>query len=327
MAMTRLDELVQLLTSAPDEVFLQPHNVPDPDAIASCVALQHLLKQRSIDTQIVYEHEIEKANSLKMLDLFGVHMRHSKDIATLGKEDWAVLVDAQKGNSNITDLETDEVAVIDHHEYGGEQGYRFQDIRPEVGACSSIIASYYMENHVDIPSSVATALVSGIFMDTDNLTRGVSELDVEMFYQLYNRADIALITELKGNQISREDLHHYAQAFDRVEVYGQLAFLCLDDCNDALMGTASDVVITIAGVNVVVAYSIRTNGIRFSTRSINKHIKANLLIRHVLEGVGFGGGHESMAGGFLPKGNLPANKGIDTFVRHRAVDYMESRRT
>jgi len=325
MAMTKLDELEQLLTSAPDEVFLQPHNVPDPDAIASCFALQHLLKQRSIDTQIVYEHEIEKANSLKMLDLFGVHMRHSKDIVTLGKEDWVVLVDAQKGNSNITDLETDEVAVIDHHEYGEEQRYRFQDIRPEVGACSSILASYYLENHVDIPSAVATAMVYGIFMDTDNLTRGVSELDVEMFYQLYNRADIALITELKGNQISREDLHHYAQAFDKVEVYGQLAFLCLDDCNDALMGTASDVVITIAGVNVVVAYSIRNNGIRFSTRSINKRIKANLLIRHVLEGVGFGGGHESMAGGFLPKGNLPGNKGIDTFVRHRAVDYLESR--
>jgi len=33
---TKLDELVDLLKKAPDEVFLQPHNVPDPDAIASC---------------------------------------------------------------------------------------------------------------------------------------------------------------------------------------------------------------------------------------------------------------------------------------------------
>ena len=38
--MTRLDELVELLKQAPDEVFLQPHNVPDPDAIASCAGLQ-----------------------------------------------------------------------------------------------------------------------------------------------------------------------------------------------------------------------------------------------------------------------------------------------
>jgi len=32
--MTKLDELVSLLKKAPDEIFLQAHNVPDPDAIA-----------------------------------------------------------------------------------------------------------------------------------------------------------------------------------------------------------------------------------------------------------------------------------------------------
>ena len=69
-----------------------------------------------------------------------------------------------------------------------------------------------------------------------------------------------------------------------MEVYDQLGFLCLDNGNDSLLGAASDIVITIAGVNVVVAYSIRDNGIKFSTRSINKKIKANLLVRYILDG-------------------------------------------
>lgn len=323
--MSKLDELVNLLKKAPDEVFIQPHNVPDPDAIASSFGLQYLLKQRGITAEIVYENELEKANSTKMLELFDIELRLAGDVDTLGKEDWTVLVDVQKGNTNVTDLVTDEVAVIDHHEYMGNNGYKFEDIRPEIGACSTIIAEYYMENDITIPRNVATALLYGIFMDTDNLTRGVSENDINMFYHLYSLSDISLITELKGNQISKTDLADYARAFSMVEVYGELGFLYLDNCNDSLLGAASDIVITIAGVNVVVAYSPRDTGIKFSTRSIDDKVKANDLVRYILEGVGFGGGHNSMAGGFLPVANLEEGKSLHTFVRHRAITFIEEK--
>jgi nanoRNase/pAp phosphatase (c-di-AMP/oligoRNAs hydrolase) len=323
--MSKLDELVNLLKKAPDEVFIQPHNVPDPDAIASSFGLQYLLKQRGITAEIVYENELEKANSTKMLELFDIELRLAGDVDTLGKEDWTVLVDVQKGNTNVTDLVTDEVAVIDHHEYMGNNGYKFEDVRPEIGACSTIIAEYYMENDITIPRNVATALLYGIFMDTDNLTRGVSENDINMFYHLYSLSDISLITELKGNQISKNDLADYARAFSMVEVYGELGFLYLDNCNDSLLGAASDIVITIAGVNVVVAYSPRDTGIKFSTRSIDDKVKANDLVRYILEGVGFGGGHNSMAGGFLPVANLEEGKSLHTFVRHRAITFIEEK--
>jgi len=323
--MTKLDELVELLQKAPDEVFIQPHNVPDPDAIAASFGLQKLLEIRGIDTQIVYENAIEKANSSKMLELFGIQLSLASKVATLGKEDWTVLVDVQKGNSNVTDLITDEVAVIDHHEYMGSNGQRFEDVRPEVGACSTIIAQYYTDNNIEIPRMVATALLYGIFMDTDNLTRGVSELDINMFYHLYSLSDINLITELKGNQISREDLQDYAKAFNTVEVYGEIGFLYLDNGNDSLLGASSDIVITIAGVNVVVAYSPREEGYKFSTRSINKDIKANEMVRFILKDRGFGGGHDSMAGGFLPLKNLEHDKSLHTFVRHRAITFVEDK--
>ena len=53
MSDTPLDRLVDLLRQAPAEVFLQPHNVPDPDAIASCMGLQCVLSLRGVDTVIV----------------------------------------------------------------------------------------------------------------------------------------------------------------------------------------------------------------------------------------------------------------------------------
>lgn len=321
--MTKLDELSRILVQAPDEVFIQPHNVPDPDALASTLGLRYLLEQKGIRSEIVYESELEKANSLKMLELFGIELRLSSEVETLGKEDWTILVDVQKGNTNVTDLVTDEVASIDHHEYMGDKGYQFEDIRPEVGACSTIIAEYFVENKIPVPRKIATALVYGIFMDTDNLTRGVASLDIDMFYSLYSQTDIALINDLKGNQITRDDLVDYATAFSTVEVYGELGFLRLDNANDSLLGTASDIVTTISGVNVVVSYSIRDSGIKFSTRSINGKIKANNLVRFILDGIGFGGGHDSMAGGFLPADKMDDNKNLDTFVRHRAITYIE----
>jgi hypothetical protein len=123
---TKLEKLADLLAKAPDEVFIQPHNVPDPDAIAASAGMQYLLARKGVKTVIVYDRDIEKADSVRMLELFGIEMALASGVASLGAEDWALLVDGQKGGGNLTDLPTDEVACIDHHEYRGNQGYRFE---------------------------------------------------------------------------------------------------------------------------------------------------------------------------------------------------------
>jgi nanoRNase/pAp phosphatase (c-di-AMP/oligoRNAs hydrolase) len=323
---TRLDALAALLAQAPDEVFIQPHNVPDPDAIASCAGMQYLLAGRGVKTVIVYDREIEKADSARMLGLFGIEMSLAKGVATLGEEDWALLVDGQKGGGNLTDLPTDEVACIDHHENRGSQGYRFEDIRPEVGACSSIVAQYFFENGVEPPRKLATALVFGIMKDTEALTRGLSDLDVEMFYRLYHYADPALIKSLNGNQLTKADLDRYAEAFRSLEVYDGIGFMRLDAPDDSLLGAAGDIVLSLDTVSVVLAYSVRQGGVKLSVRSEIPEVKANALVRSVVEGLGFGGGHDHMAGGFLPADKLPSGRSVDTFLRHRAIQFVERAR-
>ena len=323
---TRLDALAALLAQAPDEVFIQPHNVPDPDAIAACAGMQCLLSRKGIKSVIVYDREIEKSDSVRMLELFGIEMRLAKDVATLGEEDWALLVDGQKGGGNLTDLPTDEVACIDHHEYRPGQGYRFEDIRPTVGACSSIVAEYFFENSLEPPREIATALVFGIMKDTEALTRGVSELDVEMFYHLYRYADPNLIKTLNGAQLTKADLDRYAEAFRSVEIYGGIGFMRLDTPDDSLLGAAGDIVLSLDTVDVVVAYSVRESGVKLSLRSETEEVKANALARFLLEGRGFGGGHDHMAGGFLPAEKIPADRSLDTFLRHRSILFVEQAR-
>ena len=191
------------------------------------------------------------------------------------------------------------------------------------GSCSTIIAEYFFENAIAPPGLVATALLYGIFMDTDNLTRGARSADIEMFYRLYPLSDLRLITELRGNEIAFSDLALYADAFRSVEVYDELGFLRLAAVNDSLLGAAGDIVLSVAGVEVVVAYSVRPTGIKLSVRSQDRVVAAHQLVRYLVEGCGFGGGHAHMAGGFIPVENLSPARSIDTLLKHRAIRFME----
>jgi nanoRNase/pAp phosphatase (c-di-AMP/oligoRNAs hydrolase) len=318
-----IDSLVALLKQAPDEIFIQPHNIPDPDAIAASYGLQVLLKEKGLETVIVYEQELAKANSLRMLDIFRIEMKQPSDVSTLGEEDWTGLIDVQKENSNLTDLVTEEVACIDHHSDNGFDNYRFKDVRTDYGSCSAIIADYWKDSGLPIPVPVATALIYGIRSDTDGLSRGVSLHDIEAYYSLYGQADMSRITELDNNSIHISVLKNYSAAFETVEVYGTTGFICLESDDDSLLGSAGDILLSVQDVDIVVAYAIRKNGLKYSIRSIDSRISAADLVRHLVGTCGIGGGHATMAGGFIPSDRFPENRSYGTYTRVRAIEYIE----
>jgi inorganic pyrophosphatase/exopolyphosphatase len=139
-----------------------------------------------------FRGEIEKYSTSRMVELLDIELKNIREIPEMAENDYIVLVDSQKGNANITDFIGNEIASIDHHPIFHKIDYLFQDIRPHVGACSSIITEYFIENDVELPSSIATALIYGLKTDTLELSRGVSDLDLDMFYKLYKTADIEL---------------------------------------------------------------------------------------------------------------------------------------
>jgi nanoRNase/pAp phosphatase (c-di-AMP/oligoRNAs hydrolase) len=243
----------------------------------------------------------------------------------MGTEDWTVLVDVQKENANLTDLVTEEVACVDHHTDNGFNGYRFKDVRTDFGSCSAIIADYWQESGLTPPSSVATALLYGIRSDTDGLSRGVSIHDIEAYYRLYGYANMSRITELDNNAIQVSVLKNYSRAFDTVEIYDHAGFLSLESEDDSLLGSAGDILLSVENVDIVVAYSIRRTGIKYSIRSIDPRVNASDLARRIVDGYGVGGGHATMAGGFIPSERFPADRSHATFSRVRAIEFIESR--
>ena len=107
-----IDKLVNLLKG--HKVFLQTHNFPDPDALASAYGLQVLLRRYGIDTTICYEGKIEKVTSKRMLTVFGITAVEKNDLTDMTQDDYIVTIDGQKYNANFTDLIGNEVGVKNH---------------------------------------------------------------------------------------------------------------------------------------------------------------------------------------------------------------------
>lgn len=282
-------------------VYIQTHNFPDPDAIASAFGLQQFLNFHGIQATLCYDGKIDRLSAKKMLDTFGITMYSKNDISDMEGKDLIVLIDSQKLNKNVTDLVGDEVACIDHHPTFVPMEYHYQDIRM-VGACASLIAEYYVRSGNTPDRNVATALLYGIKMDTLQFTRGVTPLDIEMFGFLFPLCDQEVLADLERNNMEFSDLKAYGEAIERIELYDKIGFSCIPfSCPDALIAILSDFILALIEVEVAVVFSFREDGIKLSVRSEDPDIHAGDLLHEALKGLGSGGGHAVMGGGLIPK--------------------------
>lgn len=318
---TKLDKLLESITKK--HIYIQTHNFPDPDAISSAFGLQALLEREGISSTICYQGKIDKYSTKNMMDRLGIEIKPIGILDEMTEDDEIILVDSQSGNANLQNMCGNTIICIDHHPSFGIVDYKFCDIRPRVGACASIIAGYYLANDIKMSRNVATALMYGIKVDTANLSRGVSNLDLNMFYSLYNICDMNLINSLETSTLQFEDLNAYANAIKSIKVYDNISFANTGNhCPEPLIASISDFMMLIAGVNLCVVYSIKVDGIKISVRSDNGSFDAGQLTSEALKEIGSGGGHPSMAGGFVPF--TPSHEKVDGLIEHIENNFIDT---
>lgn len=303
------------------KVFIQTHNFPDPDAIASAFGIQKFLNYHGIKSTICYNGNVDKISVVKMLDNFKIQM-YPYDELDMNEEDYVLLVDGQKYNANLTDIPGDEVACIDHHPTVKACDYLYQDIRI-VGACASLVAEYFYESKTPIDEDTASALMYGIRMDTDSFGRGVKRLDIQMFEYLFDYAKVPLVDRMVNDNIELEDLRAYGAAIENIQIYGKTGIAYIPfDCQDALVAMISDFILKLDAVTVSVVYAEKDGGLKFSVRSEEENVHAGNFISCALEGYGQGGGHFEMAGGFVPKEARIKEKSVENKVIYQR--FMEA---
>lgn len=317
--MTKLDELVGIIGE--ESVYIQTHNYPDQDALASAYGLKCLLEAKGIEATICYKGQVDKLNTIAMMEDLNIATVYIDDDDKMDETSKIIIVDGQKGNANVEDFIGDEVACIDHHKMQETDMYQFFDIRSDVGACSSIIASYFVENNIEMPINVATALLYGIKMDTNNLSREVSDLDIDMFYMLFKKANRESIRKFDCCSLQMEDLKAYSAAIENLRVFGNVGIVNIGkDCGEAILGTMSDFIMSLDEVTFSVVYSYRAGGIKFSVRNEEIGFDAAAIIRECLKDYGGGGGHATMAAGFVPNVTEDEARNISRAIEERIIE-------
>jgi nanoRNase/pAp phosphatase (c-di-AMP/oligoRNAs hydrolase) len=291
-------ELIRELKTA-DRVFIQTHNFPDHDAVASAFGLSKLFREFDIEAPIIYKGELQRDSLIKMIENLGIEI-YKYDEFELVSKDKIVIVDGCKGNSNVEDLIGDEIAVIDHHKVSSPEEVKYIDIREDCGSCSTIIYSYYKQLKVPVAAEVASALIIGLNMDTAQLTRGVSEDDIKAYPDLYVLANMNLVNAILRNYIQTKDLSFYKYLIDNIKIENRVAYCYFDmGCNQNLLGILGDFILALEEVDFVILCAKNGGIINFSIRNENSRLNAAAIILEALKGIGFGGGHNDMSGGVV----------------------------
>ena len=151
------------------------------------------------------------------------------------------------------------------------------------------------------------------------MKRGVTKLDLDMFYYLYNRADHKVLNNLDTSVRQYDDLKAYAYAIANVDIQNDICFASAgDNCKESLIASICDFIMSLDGVNLAIVYSAKEEGIKLSIRS-NGSYDSGRISNKALCDIGNGGGHEHMAGGFISYDKLERKDaaGIREIIKNR----------
>jgi len=293
-------------------VVIQPHDDPDHDAVAAAYGLYRLLDRAGFSPRIMHRGQV-RSHSLKlMIAHLGIVLERvceplEGDLANAP----CVIVDGSPVYSNARPLTNLLLGVIDHHPNPGAISCPFMDIRTSYGACASIVSDYWMDASLDADRGAATALLMGIQIDTDFLSRRVSPADLEAHHRLFFRADWEFVTHVVKASLSLDDLPAFEAAVRQSHIAGCLFFTIVPmDCTQELISIMADFFLRLKEISLTVIVEKGGGRYHVSVRSRSSDISAAYVIRRVLVGIGKGGGHDHMAGGIIEPDRFPGEDAL-----------------
>src|SRR3954464_674261 len=281
-----------------DRVLIMLHNDPDPDAMASGLALRNVLRRTKTTAIIGAIQGVTRPENQRMVNLLDIHVEPIT-VASLKEFDRVAMVDVQPayfgGHIDRVDL------VIDHHPE--QPGYTavFKDIRPDYGSTSTILTEHLRAVDVNISERTATAMLYAIKSDTLFFNRSTNRVDLEAFSYLYPLADAALIRKMEGAEITTERLDYVMKAHRGGILSDQVfcAFLGTMPREDFIPYVA-DFFLQLEDVKWTVIAGIVNDSLVLSVRNLGYTKNAGEFVRRFFSDIGSAGGHRAMAKAVVP---------------------------
>ena len=276
------------------------HNQPDPDAIASAMALRTLLRRNRKTATIGYlGEEISRPENVAMVELMGIDVQMIS-LEGIKNFDSIALVDVQPSyfRGEITNIDS----VIDHHPRTPECDAKFTEISSEEGATATIMTRFLRAAQVEISAKLSTALLYGIKTDTMILNRGADLDDLEAFTYLYSQADLGLLRKIESKNLYPEEIKHYGDALSRHWINDRIIFMNLGRIEkEHLISQVADMGMKVGGVDWSIAFGITSGShLVMSVRNSGSVKSAGRLLFELFDEMGSVGGHRSYAKAVIP---------------------------
>ena len=298
----RARKLRRTLQSVDGTLAIVTHDNPDPDAIASAVALRAIAEAFGVEATVCYFGSISHQENRALVNLLDLELENLDPDADLSAFGGFALVDHSLPGVNDQlpeDLEID--VVIDHHPPRAPVDGRFVDLRQEVGATSTLLVEYFEYLGVEMDEQIATALLYGIRVDTNDFFREVSTVDFEAAARLVETADHDALDRIENPSISSETMEVLARAIRDRQIEGAVLATFVGEIRDRdALAQAADMLLNMNGISATLVVGYVETTAYVSARARGTDLDLGEAMRVAFGQIGSAGGHAEMAGAQIP---------------------------
>jgi nanoRNase/pAp phosphatase (c-di-AMP/oligoRNAs hydrolase) len=282
-----------------DRVAIVLQDDPDPDAMASAMALRTLLGRNKQTTPFFAFQPVTRPENRTMEHLLEIQIQPATT-EELREFDKIAMVDVQPPFFGEKIPRAD--IAIDHHPGYPGGAAPFEDVRTKYGATATIMTEYLVTADEKISERLATALLYGIRSDTLALSRRVTEDDLQAFAHLYPLANYGLLRQIDRPELPLSFAQILARAMKRLVVKDHLVVLNLGTVErDDIIVQMADFCLQFEGVSWAAVAGKLGGKLVISVRNygMSGH-NAGEVVKNLFGDIGSAGGHRNMSKAVIP---------------------------
>ena len=305
----RLRELDAALRGVSGLLGVFTHDNPDPDALAAATALADLAETKGTAAEVCYFGDISHQENRALVNVLDLDL-HNVDPDEFDVDDYGGIALVDHSRPGVNDQLPPEVVpdvVIDHHPPRGPVGGRFVDLRDDVGATSTLLAGYYRDFGIEVGTTVATALLYGIRVDTRDFGREITPADFDAAAYLLDAADVDSLRRIESPSVTGEMISVLARAITNRRVRGSTLATAVGWTADRdALAQAADTLVEMDGITSVLVLGLldESDTVIASARTRGSVVDIGEALRLAYGQIGSAGGHTDMAGAQIPLGIL-----------------------
>jgi nanoRNase/pAp phosphatase (c-di-AMP/oligoRNAs hydrolase) len=306
-------QLSDLLGEVDGRLAIVTHDNPDPDSIASAVALQLIADAFDVEADILYRGDMGHQENRAFVNLLDVELVPTSEASPLSEYGAVALVDHTKSGDPEVTSEVD--IFIDHFEPEDEIDAEFTDVRTNVSSTSTILTKYIQEFDLSPSEAVATALLYGIRAETLDFKRDTTPADLTAAAYLYPFANHDTLEQVESPSMSPETLDVLAEAIQNREVQGSHLVSNAGFIRDRdALAQAAQHLLNLEGITTTAVFGIADEKIYLSARSKDIRMNIGNVLQDAFTGIGEAGGHSTQGSVEIPLGIFT---GIETSEGNR----------